>query len=141
VLASIALIVAACLQPSWAEDFVINVPVDVQDMDSSVRQVQVSCYVHAAEAGEGEHLGMGVAAVPMPDSGAFTGVVRVAIDVLPDKDAQRARGYVCTLMFPNGLSMEAERDRGTPGAQSKPGTLPVLQIRGSLPRREARQQP
>jgi len=134
-LAGGVLVGIACLQTVRGEDFVINVPVDVQEMDPSVQQVQVSCYVHAAETGDGERIGSGTAVVPMPEGGAFNGVVRVAVAVLPDKDAQRARGYVCSLMFPNGLSMETERDRGTPGAQPKPGTSPVLQINGILPRR------
>ena len=70
----------------------------------------------------------------MPESGDFNGVVRVPIALLPGKERRDARGYVCSLMFPGGSTMEAERDRGTAGAQPSPGTLPVLQIRGMLPR-------
>jgi hypothetical protein len=59
--------------------------------------------------------------------------VRVPISLLAGKEREEARGYVCSLMFPGGSTMQAERDRGTPGAQASPGTTPVLQIRGSLP--------
>ena len=68
------------------------------------------------------------------ESGDFNGVVRVPISLLPGKERRDAHGYVCSLMFPGGESMETERDRGTQGAQPSPGTTPVLQIRGVLPR-------
>ena len=124
---------------AWCEEFVINVPVDVQDMDPIVYQViEVSCYVQAAESGDGERIGVGRATQSMPEGGTFSGVVRVPIDVLPGKDPSRARGFVCSLMSPDGLTMEVERDRGTPEAQVKPGTSPVLQIRGALPRWDPR---
>ena len=117
-----------------AEDFVINVPVELEAMEPDVHTVQVSCYVHATGDGDAARLGEGEASLPMPESGDFNGVVRVPIVLLPGKERRDARGYVCSLMFPGGSTMEAERDRGTPGAQPSPGTLPVLQIRGSLPR-------
>ena len=114
-----------------AEDFVINVPVELEAMEPDVHSVDVSCYVHGAS--EGVRIGRGDASVPMPESGDFSGVVRVPIALLPGKDPRDARGYVCRLMFPGGSTMEAERDRGTPAAQPSPGTTPVLQIRGQLP--------
>ena len=52
------------------------------------------------------------------------------------EDRRDARGFVCSLMFPGGSTMEAERIRGRPGAQASPGTTPVLHIRGRLPRGE-----
>ena len=114
-----------------AEDFVINVPVELEAMEPEVHTVQVSCYVHAAS--DGVHVGKGEASVPMPEGGDFSGVVRVPISLLAGKDRRDAKGYVCSLMFPGGATMESERDRGTPGAQASPGTTPVLQIRGVLP--------
>ena len=116
------------------EDFVVNVPVELEAMEPEVHTVQVWCYVHTAGSGEGERLGEGEASVPMPESGDFSGVVRVPIALRPGKDPREARGYVCRLMFPGGSTMEAQRDRGTPSAQPSPGTMPVLQIRGLLPR-------
>jgi hypothetical protein len=115
-----------------AEDFVINVPVELEAMEPDVHSVEVSCYVHGAS--DGVRIGRGDASVPMPEGGDFSGVVRVPIALLPGKDHRDARGYVCSLMFPGGSTMEVERDRGTPAAQPSPGTTPVLQIRGQLPR-------
>jgi hypothetical protein len=117
-----------------AADFVINVSVELEAMEPQVHSVQVSCYVHATSNSAGARVGAGEASVAMPEDGDFTGVVRVPIALLPGKERREARGYVCNLMFPGGETMEAERDRGTPGAQSSPGTTPVLQIRGLLPR-------
>ncbi len=114
------------------EDLVINVPVELEAMEPEVHSVQVSCFVYAAT--ESVRIGAGEAGVPMPEGGDFSGVVRVPIALLPGKDRRDARGYVCSLMFPGGSSMEDERDRGTPAAQSSPGTTPVLHIRGLLPR-------
>ena len=131
-LSAIALAVAGCaVTVARADELVINVPVELEAMEPEVHTVQVSCYVHGAS--DGVRLGRGEASVPMPESGDFSGVVRVPILLLPGKDQQDARGYVCSLMFPGGSSMEAERDRGNPGAQPSPGTTPVLQIRGVLP--------
>ncbi len=132
---AVAVLLMTGLAPCWAEDFVINVPVDVSDMEPDVQQVQVSCYVHATENEDGERIGVGIGVAPIATTGEFNGVVRVPIDALPGRDVNRAQGFVCTLMFSNGLSMETERDRGTQGAQVKPGTSPTLQIRGALPRR------
>jgi len=117
-----------------AEDLVINVPVELEAMEPEVHSVQVACYVHASGDGAAARMGEGEARLPMPESGDFNGVVRVPIALLPGKERRNARGYVCSLMFPGGSTMEAERDRGTPSAQPSPGTLPVLQIRGMLPR-------
>jgi hypothetical protein len=118
-----------------AEDFIINVPVELEAMEPEVHTIQVSCYVHASAGGDAMRVGAGDASVPMPESGDFTGVVRVPITLLPGKERRDAHGFVCTLMFPGGASMETERDRGTPGAQPSPGTTPVLEIRGVLPRK------
>jgi len=117
-----------------AEDIVINVPVELEAMEPEVHTVLVSCYVHGAAGSDGPRIGFGEASVPMPESGDFNGVVRVPITLDAGKERREARGYVCSLMFPGGATMEAERDRGTPGAQPSPGTTPVLQIRGALPR-------
>jgi len=125
-------LVACAAGAARAEDFIINVPVELEAMEPEVERVQVSCYVHGAS--DGVRIGRGEASVPMPEGGDFSGVVRVPIVLLPGKDRQDARGYVCSLMFPGGSTMEAERERGTPGAQPSPGTTPVLQIRGQLPR-------
>jgi hypothetical protein len=117
-----------------AEDFVINVPVELEAMEPEVHIVQVSCYVHAIGSGDGARLGEGEASMPMPESGDFNGVVRVPIVLLPGRERRDAHAYVCSLMFPGGATMEAERDLGRPAAQPSPGTMPVLQIRGLLPR-------
>ena len=116
-----------------AEDFIVNVPVQLEAMQPEVHTVQVSCYVHAGGGSERVRIGEGEASVAMPESGDFDGVVRVPISLMAGKARDEARGYVCSLMFPGGSTMQAERDRGTPGAQPSPGTTPVLQIRGSLP--------
>ena len=131
-LSAIALAVAGWATAAGVDDFIINVPVELEAMEPEVHSVQVSCYVHGAS--DGVRIGYGDAGVPMPESGDFSGVVRVPISLLPGKDHRDARGYVCSLMFPGGSTMEQERDRGTPGAQPSPGTTPVLQIRGQLPR-------
>jgi hypothetical protein len=117
-----------------AGDFVVNVPVELEAMEPEVHTVQVSCYVHGAAGTDAPPIGSGEASVPMPESGDFNGVVRVPITLQQGKERREARAYVCNLMFPGGSTMEAERDRGTPGAQASPGTTPVLQIRGVLPR-------
>jgi hypothetical protein len=109
------------------------VPVQLEAMEPEVRTVQVSCYVYAGGGSDGVRVGEGEASVAMPETGDFDGVVRVPISLLAGKEREEARSYVCSLMFPGGSTMQAERDRGTPGAQASPGTTPVLQIRGSLP--------
>ena len=40
-----------------AEDFVINVPVELEAMEPEVHTVQVSCYVHATGDGDAARLG------------------------------------------------------------------------------------
>ena len=117
-----------------AEDIVINVPVELEAMEPQVHTVQVSCYVHGSGGSEAPRLGSGEASVPMPESGDFSGIVRVPVSLLPGKERRDAAGYVCSLMFPGGTTMQEERERGTPAAQSSPGTTPVLEIRGLLPR-------
>jgi len=95
--AAIAGVFIAAPAAAWAEDFNIEVPIELTSLPPDIVSFNVDCVVRTSEADSGEMIGNGGVVGVSIRGGTHRDSVFVRFNALPLKDPTRAHYYRCIL--------------------------------------------
>lgn len=115
--------------PTWAAAFILNVPVNINNLPPDITELRVVCGV---ETEPFTYMAKGFTVITIPSSGSYNDTVRVETHFVSGMARAIASSYRCQLWASDTLTVVNQIDRFNPLYMPPPGVANVLIVRGSM---------